>query len=102
MNSTGKLGHSDTEAILPQTFALTHPQRRRLEKLAHDAGRTPAETFRFVLRDGFEFCEWEVRESRAADDDARRRGAVTHEDAGRRARQVIDAAHARRRSRKAA
>ena len=87
---------------MPQTFALTHPQKRRLERLARDAGRTPAETFRFVLRDGFEFCEWEVRESRAADDDTKRRGAVGHEDARRRARQVIDAAHAGRRSRKAA
>ena len=77
---------------MPQTFALTHPQRRRLERLARDAGRAPAEAFRFVLRDGFEFCEWEVRESRAADDDAKRRGAVGHEEARRRARQVIDAA----------
>lgn len=87
---------------MTQTFALTHPQRRRLEKLARDAGRTPAETFRFVLRDGFEFCEWEVRESRVADADTKRRGAVGHDDARRQARQVIDAAHGRRRSRKAA
>jgi hypothetical protein len=87
---------------LTRTFALTHPQRRRLEKLARDAGRTPAETFRFVLRDGFEFCEWEARESRAADADTKRRGAVGHDDARRQARQVIDAAHGRRRSRKAA
>ena len=87
---------------MAQTFVLTLPQRRRLEKLARDAGRTPVETFRFVLRDGFEFCEWEVRESRAADADTKRRGAVAHEDARRRVRQVIDTAHARRRSRKAA
>jgi hypothetical protein len=87
---------------LTQTFALTHPQKRRLEKLARDAGRTPAETFRFVLRDGFEFCEWEVRESRVADADTKKRGAVGHDDARRRVRQVIDAAHGRRRSRKAA
>jgi len=87
---------------LAQLFALTQSQRRRLEKLARDAGRTAAEAFCFVLRDGFEFCEWEVRESRAADGDTKRRGAVPHEDAQRRALQVIDAAHARRRSRKAA
>jgi hypothetical protein len=78
---------------LTQTFTLTHPQRRRLEKLAREAGRTPAETFRFVLRDGFEFCEWEVRESRAADAETKKNGAVRHEDARHRARQVIDAAH---------
>ena len=87
---------------MTQTFALTHPPKRRLEKLARDAGRTPAETFRFVLRDGFEFCEWEVRESRAADAETKRRGAVGRDEARRRARQVIDAAHGRRRSRKAA
>ena len=87
---------------MTQTFTLTLPQRRRLEKLAREAGRTPAEAFRFVLRDGFQFCEWEVRESRAADAETKKNGAVGHEDARHRARQVIDAAHARRRSRKAA
>ena len=35
-------------------------------------------TLRFVLRDGFDFCEWELRESRAADDDVKARGAVAH------------------------
>ena len=83
-------------------FVLNPSQQRRLEKLAQDAGRRPEQTFRFVLRDGFEFCEWEVRESHAADDDVRRRGAVPDQEARRRARQVIETAHARRRSRKAA
>ena len=87
---------------MTQTFTLTLPQRRRLEKLAREAGRTQAEAFRFVLRDGFEFCEWEVRESRAADAETKKNGVVRHEDARHGARQVIDAAHARRRSRKAA
>lgn len=83
-------------------FVLSPAQQRRLERLARDAGRPSAQVFRFVLRDGFEFCEWEVRESLAADADLRKRGVVSDEDARRRARQVIDAAHARRRSRKAA
>ena len=82
--------------------ALTPAQQRRLEKLARDAGRTAGETLRFVLKDGFEFCEWEVRESRAADAEAKRRAAVPDGEAQRRARQLIDSAHARRRSRKAA
>ena len=85
-----------------QSFALSPAQRRRLERLAREAGRSPGETFRFVLRDGFEVCEWEVRASHAADEDTRKRGAVPDEVARRRARQVIDAAHARRRSRQAA
>ena len=83
-------------------FALSVAQQRRLERLARDAGRSPDAAFRFVLRDGFEFCEWEARESRAADEDTRRRGAVPNHEARRRARQVIDAAHGRRRTRKAA
>src|SRR5207249_9900125 len=83
-------------------FALSPAQQRRLEKLSRDAGRSPVETFRYVLRDGFAFCEWEVRESLAADYDVKRRGAVSDDQARRRARQVIDAAHARRRSTKAA
>lgn len=87
---------------MARPLALTESQRRRLDKLARDAGRTHAETFRDVLRDGFEFCEWEVRESRAADAETKARGAVAHEIVQRRAREVIEAAYARRRPRKAA
>ena len=72
-------------------FVLSQGQQCRLEKLARDAGRSPAETFRYVLRDGFQFCEWEVRESLAADYDTKKRGAVSDDQARRRARQVIDA-----------
>src|SRR6266705_6773713 len=79
-------------------FALSSAQQRRLERLARNAGRSPTETFRFVLRDGFEFCEWEARESIAAEEDMKKHGPVPHEEARRRARQIIDAAHARRRS----
>lgn len=87
---------------MTRPFALTPAQQRRLEKLARDAGRPASETLRFVLKDGFEFCEWEVRESQAADAEAKRRAAVPDGEAQRRARQLIDSAHARRRSRKAA
>ena len=38
------------------SFTLTPAQRRRLEKLAREAGRSPESMFRFVLRDGFEQC----------------------------------------------
>ena len=87
---------------MTRPFALTPAQRRRLEKLARDAGRSAGDTLRFVLRDGFEFCEWEVRESRAADGETKRRGAVPDGEAQRRVRQLIDSAHGRRRTRKAA
>ena len=60
------------------TLLLNPAQQRRLEKLARDAGRTPEQTLRFVLRDGFEFCEWEVRESLAADSDTARHGTISN------------------------
>ena len=83
-------------------FVLNLAQQRRLQRLARDAKRSPVETFRYVLRDGFEFCEWEVRESIAADYNVKKRGTVSDDEARRRARQVTDAAHVRRRSRKKA
>ena len=87
---------------MAKPFALNQAQQRRLEKLAREAGRPAAETLKFVLRDGFEFCEWEVRESRVADAETKRRGAVSDGEAQRRVRQLIDSAHGRRRNRKAA
>jgi len=79
------------------TPLLSPTQQRRLKKLARDAGRTPEQTLRFVLRDGFEFCEWEVRESLAAESDAARHGTIPNDEVQRRARVLIESAHARRR-----
>ena len=36
---------------------------RRIEKLAKDAGRTPAQMLTFVLRDGLEHTEYAVKEA---------------------------------------
>lgn len=82
-------------------LALTPAQQRRLEKLAQEAGRTPAQTLKFVLRDGFELCEWEVREAAAADEDAKRKGTIPNEQVQRDAQRIIDAARSRK-TRKAA
>jgi hypothetical protein len=79
------------------TLLLNSAQQRRLKKLARDAGRTPEQTLRFVLRDGFDFCEWEVRESLAAESDAARHGAISNGDVQRAASALIESAHARRR-----
>ena len=75
-------------------LALNLAQQRRLEKLARDAGRTPQEALKFVLRDGFDFCEWEVRENIAADADVKRRGTIPNAQVQREAQRVIDAARA--------
>jgi hypothetical protein len=77
-------------------FALSPGDQRRLEKLARSAGRTPRAMMRHVLRDGFEFCEWEVRESLRAEDSARKHGTIPNEIVQREARAIIAAAHARR------
>ena len=82
-------------------FALSSTQLQRLEKLARDAHRTPAQAFKFVLRDGFDFCEWEVRESLSAEADARTRGTIPNERVQRDAQRIIDAARPRK-TRKAA
>ena len=38
---------------------------RRIEKLAREAGRTPAQMLKFVIRDGLEHTEYSVREANA-------------------------------------
>ena len=40
---------------------LTQAQQRRLLKLAREAGRTPQSMLRFVLQDGFGYCDYVVR-----------------------------------------
>ena len=76
-------------------LALTAEQQRRLERLAREAGRTPKGMLKFVLRDGFEACEEDVRENRAADAECASGKSVTHKEVMRRARSVIES-HARR------
>lgn len=75
-------------------LALTPAQQHRLQKLALDAGRTPEQTLKFVLQDGFDFCEWEVRESSAAEADVKRRGTIPNEQVQRDAQRIVDAARA--------
>lgn len=79
------------------TLLLNSAQQRRLKKLAREAGRTPEQTLRFVLRDGFDFCEWEVRESLAAESEAKHNGTIPNEEVQRHVSTLIESAHARRR-----
>ena len=76
-------------------IALAHEQQHRLERLARRAGRSPRAMLKFVLRDGFDACEEDVRESLAADAEFDAGKGISHKDAMVRARAVI-AAHARR------
>jgi predicted transcriptional regulator len=44
-----------------QSLTLTASERRRVERLARDAKRTPQAMLRFVLRDGFDYCSYVVK-----------------------------------------
>jgi hypothetical protein len=78
-------------------LALNVAQQKRLERLARETGRTPEQALTFILRDGFDYCEWQVRESIAADTEAARVGTIPNEVVMREARAMIEAARGRRR-----
>ena len=44
-------------------LALPVGTSRRIEKLAREAGRTPGQMLKFVIRDGLEHTEYAVREA---------------------------------------
>lgn len=50
---------SATELAVPAGIS------RRIEKLAKEAGRTPVQMLKFVIRDGLEQTEYAVREANA-------------------------------------
>jgi len=54
---------------MPQAASLSRSDPRRLERLAQDAGTTPARILKTVLRDGFEYTEWFVRRVNEGDAD---------------------------------
>lgn len=76
-------------------IALEPAQQRRLERLAKRAGRSPEAMLKFVLRDGFDACEEDVRENLQADAEFAAGKSIPHKEAMNRARATI-AAHARR------
>src|SRR6266571_1302578 len=71
---------------ITRQLALTTAQQRRLERLAREAGRTTKAMLQFVLRDGFEACEEDVRENLAADAEFASGKSFTHKEAMRRVR----------------
>ncbi len=47
------------------SIALGRVDQQRLQRLAAAAKTTPQKMLKFVLRDGFEYCEYVVRETNA-------------------------------------
>ena len=60
------------------TLTLSQTDTRRLEKLAHEAGRSPRDVLKYVLRDGFDATEYTVKAVRARMQSIVR---VSHKDA---------------------
>jgi hypothetical protein len=84
-----------------RSLTLSSAQQRRIAKLATLAGRTPQAMLRFVLRDGLEATERDVRETLEADNDIDRNGAIPHGKVMAEARAALER-HAAKRRRKAA
>jgi predicted transcriptional regulator len=74
------------------TMELSPAVVRRVNKLAKEAGRTPEEMMPFVLKEGLDFCEEDVRLTKLADDECEAGKVYTFDEMDRRVRQAI--AHA--------
>ena len=84
-------------ATQPQELlALARVDQKRLERLANLAGRSPRSLLKFVLRDGFEAVEQDIRETLAAERDIATRGTVAHVEVMRSAAAIVGAARGRR------
>lgn len=66
---------------MPDFATLTKTDRARLQKLADEAGRTPHDMLKYVLQDGFEQTEKEVRLIKKRMDEAATRSAIPHDQA---------------------
>lgn len=81
-------------------FVLSGADQKRLERLAAAAGSTPQRMLKFVLRDGFDYCEGLIRRVNEGIASAARGEIVSSSEARAELRAIV-ARHGRR-SRKAA
>ena len=79
-----------------RTLRLSISQYLRLRRLARAGGRRPEDMLKFVLRDGFEFCEWQVTQSLVAEAEEKRVGPTGHEAVMREARALVGSAFKRK------
>ncbi len=70
-----------------ENLTLSPSDTRRLEKLAHAAGRTPKDVLKHVLRDGFDATEFAVKAVKARMQSDER---VPHEEAMRQLDNLIE------------
>lgn len=69
---------------------LGKSDQKRVERLAALAGRSPKSILRFVLRDGFDAIETEIRETLAAERDLELHGGIPHAEVMRGVRKIIE------------
>ena len=60
--------------------SLSKSDLRRLERLAEEAGSAPQKILKTVLRDGFEYTEWFVRQVNEGDADLKAGRAMSSEE----------------------
>ena len=69
------------------TLTLSQTDARRLERLANDAGRTPEDVLKHVLRDGFDATEYAIMAVKARMQSVER---VPHKDAMQQLNNMIE------------
>ena len=79
-----------------ESIALTKVDQKRLQRLAELAGRSPRTMLKFVLQDGFDAVEEDIRETLAAERDAQIHGTIPHAEVMRGAQRIIEAARVRK------
>ena len=75
-----------------ESIALAKADQKRLQRLAELAGRSPRAMLKFVLQDGFDAVEEDIRETLAAERDAQIHGTIPHAEVMRGAQRIIEAA----------
>jgi predicted transcriptional regulator len=68
-------------------LTLSQADTRRLEKLAHEAGRSPKDALKYVLRDGFDATEHAIKAVKSRMNSAER---ISHEEAMQQLDQLIE------------
>ncbi len=72
-----------------EALALTKAEQKRLADLANLTGRSPRATLRFVLRDGFDAVEEDVRETLQGEAEGDAGQVIAHEQVMAEVRAII-------------
>lgn len=92
-NGLAPASHLDDSALMSikseQVF-LAKSDQKRLERVTALTGRSPKSMLRFVLREGFEAIETDIRETLAAERDLEVHGGIPHAEVMKGIRKMIE------------